>query len=347
MTPTADVPNATADRATGPWRFRGKIWELALVLVTAVWGWTFVAIHDAVTTLHPSAFVAYRFTSAALIMAVALVPTLRRITAKEILGGMIAGCVLFAAYALQTAGLGSTTPSNAAFITGMSVVFTPLLLLAVFRVRPAGQQVCSIVLATAGLALVTLRGVQPHRGDILVLGCAMAFAVHIIVLSRTSPTSHAGRLTLVQLATVGLLGLGWAQTSGEIASPASTQTWIALIITALVASALAFLVQTKAQATAPPNRIVVILSLEPVFGGLFGYWLADDRFTTLNLLGAALIVTAMLVTDVRTSDPVVKTSTRHGVARSRRPDRPAPAMPGWRRPRARDGRRAGPRRRAR
>lgn len=288
------APVLRADPAVG-----GRRWELALVLVTCVWGWTFVAIHDAVETLAPSAFVGYRFTGAALVLGLALLPVLGRITATEVVGGLLAGAVLFAGYALQTVGLSSTTPSNAGFITGMSVVFTPLLLFTFLRVRPAPRQVGSVLLATVGLGLVTLRGLEPHRGDVLVLGCALAFAVHITVLSVLSPRAHAGRLTLVQLATVGVLGLAWAGGTGEVTVPATTQVWVALGVTALVASAFAYWVQTRAQATVPPNRIAVIFALEPVFGGLFGYWLAGDRLTPLNLVGAAVILAAMLLTEVR------------------------------------------------
>lgn len=276
----------------------GRIWVRLLVLITAVWGWTFVAIHDAVGTVPPSAFVAYRFLGAALVMAIVLLPVLRGITVRELAGGAFAGLVLFAGYALQTLGLETTTPSNAAFITGMSVVFTPLLLLAAFRVRPHRRQVISVVLATVGLALLTLHGVDVHRGDLLVLGCAVALGGHVVVLSRVSPMGHPGRLTLIQVTTVGLLGLCWSGLTGNLVRPATSQVWVALVVTAVIASAFAFFVQTKAQTTASPTRVAVILTLEPVFGGVFGYWLAGDRLTPLNLFGAGLIVVAMLVMDV-------------------------------------------------
>lgn len=277
-----------------------RLWAWLLVLITAVWGWTFVAIHDAVATMHPSAFVAYRFLGAAVVMAIGLLPILRGLTATELAGGALAGGALFIGYAAQTLGLESTTPSNTAFITGMSVIFTPLLLLIAFRVRPRPRQVVSVLLATAGLALLTMRGFEVHYGDLLVLACAIAFAAHVITLSRVSALTNPGRLTFVQLATVGVLGLAWTGFTGNLSRPANGDVWVALVVCAVVASAFAYFVQTKAQAAnVSPTRVAVIFTLEPVFGGIFGYWLAGDRFTAVNFVGAALILTAMLITELR------------------------------------------------
>ncbi|WP_394832991.1 DMT family transporter [Pendulispora rubella] len=285
-----------------PWRINP--WEMALICVTAVWGWTFVTVHDAIAVFPVSTFLSYRFTMAALLMGAALLPTLRRLTRQELLGGIGAGTALFAGYALQTAGLGSTTPSNASFITGLAVVFTPLLAFLLFRFRPHRKQIWGACLAAVGLGLLTMQGLAVHRGDALVLGCAIAFALHILVLSRVSPGAHPGRLTFVQLATVGLLGTIWAVGADEVVRPQGTQVWLALLVTAVVASSLAYFVQTKAQATTPPNRVALILTLEPVFGGVFGYWLAGDRLTRTNLVGAVLILAAIVVTEMRSSGEV-------------------------------------------
>ncbi|WP_447002117.1 DMT family transporter [Saccharothrix isguenensis] len=277
-----------------------RLWAWLLVGITAVWGWTFVAIHDAVATMHPSAFVAYRFLGAAAVMAVVLLPVLRRMTATELTGGALAGVALFVGYAAQTLGLESTTPSNTAFITGMSVVFTPLLLFIAFRVRPRPRQVVSVLLAAIGLALLTMRGFQVHYGDLLVLGCAIAFAAHVITLSRVSALVNPARLTFVQLATVGVLALAWSGLTDNLTRPANGDIWVALAVCAVVASAFAYFVQTKAQAAnVSPTRVALIFALEPVFGGFFGYWLAGDRFTTLNFVGAGLILAAMLLTELQ------------------------------------------------
>ncbi|HWL89062.1 MAG TPA: DMT family transporter [Polyangiaceae bacterium] len=229
----------------------------------------------------------------------ALAPSLRRITKQELVGGVAAGSFLFTGYAFQTCGLGATTASNAAFITGMSVVLVPLFAFLLFRMRPLPQQLLGAIVAAVGLALLTMRGFEIHRGDALVFGCAVTFAFHIIVLGRVSPGAHPGRLIFVQLATVGALGAFWAAGAHEFVMPANGQVWSALAVTAIIASSIAFFVQTRAQATTPANRIALILSLEPVFGGIFGYFLSGDRLTPLNVLGAVLILFATIVTEIR------------------------------------------------
>lgn len=275
-----------------------NIWEMALVAITCVWGWTFVVIHDALGQLPASAFVAYRFLLASAAMAVLLRQDVFRVTKIELLGGVFAGVALFAAYAFQTTGLKFTTPSNTAFITGLSVVFTPLLMFVFLRNRLRLMQIAGVCLATIGLGLLSVRELAVHGGDLLVLFCAVSFGFHILILSKFSKTGDVGRLTLIQLISVGFLGTCWAAFSNELVWPTGPQIWWALILTAAVASTLAFFVQAKAQVTASPNKIALILTLEPVFGGLFGYFLSGDRFTATNAIGALLILLAVIVSEV-------------------------------------------------
>lgn len=280
-------------------RQAGHTWGWALVAVTAIWGWTFVGIHDALAYIPVSTFVAYRFLGASLVVLVVLLRRVHRLTKRELLGGMGAGTVLFTGFAFQTAGLGTTTPSNAGFITGMAVVFTPLLGFLLLRELPLRRHIISALLAAIGLGLLTVRSLSVHSGDLLILCCALAFALHVVILSKVSPGADAGRLTLVQLVTAGLLGLCWAASADKLALPQQNQdVWIALGVAAVAASAIAYFVQTKAQATISPNRIAVILTMEPVFGGLFGYWLAGDRLTVINLVGAGLILISMLAAEI-------------------------------------------------
>jgi drug/metabolite transporter (DMT)-like permease len=166
--------------------------------------------------------------------------------------------------------------------------------------RPNSRQVIGVLAATVGLAMVCLNGLRPHAGDSLELACAVCFAAHILVLARISPTAHPGRLTFVQVLTVGVLSLGWTLRAGDLVVPAGVRAWSALVITAVVASALAFFVQTRAQETSPPSRIALILTAAPVFAGVFGYWLADDPITWAYLFGAVLIIAGILITELQT-----------------------------------------------
>jgi drug/metabolite transporter (DMT)-like permease len=153
-------------------------------------------------------------------------------------------------------------------------------------------------LAAVGLGLLSLQRLEVRQGDALVLGCAVAFATHILLLGRYAPRFSTYRLAVVQLATAGLAALAWAGLAGDLVAPASAQVWVALAITSVAASAGAFLVQTRAQREVSPTRTAVILTMEPVFAGLFGFLLAGERLSGRGWLGAGLILAGMLVAEL-------------------------------------------------
>ena len=280
---------------------RRRRWETALILVTALWGWSFVAIHDALNDLSDSAFNAYRFLVAAVVMSLVVVVRRSAISRVDFVHGGMAGVALYLAFLFQTKGLKFTSASNAAFITGLAVIFTPLISFFCFGTRPERRQVVGIFLATAGLALLTLKGLSVQLGDLLVLMCAASFAWHIILLSRASKVANALNIALIQVSVVGLLSLVQSIAFQELTFPAGDAAIGTILVVGIFGTAIGFYVQTKAQVASSPNRIALIIVLEPVFGGIFGYFLAGDRLTLQNWIGAALIVAGMLVTEIRLS----------------------------------------------
>ena len=278
-------------------------WELAMVAVTAVWGSTFVLVRDAVAQIPPFAFIAYRFLAAGLLLA-ALRPRLAAVVGTpELAAGAVAGLALFAGYGFQTVGLQYTTASNAGFITGLSVVLTPLLAGLVLRQSPGRWPVAGALLAAVGLGLLSLQTLEVRRGDALVLGCAVAFATHILLLGRYAPQLSTYRLAVVQMATAGLCGLAWAGVAGDLVVPGSAEVWVALAITSVAASAAAFLIQTRSQREVSPTRTAFIFTMEPVFAGLFGFLLAGERLSGRGWLGAGLILAGMLVAELGGRQP--------------------------------------------
>ena len=278
-------------------------WELAMVAVTAVWGSTFVLVRDAVAQIPPFAFIAYRFLAAGLLLA-ALRPRLAAVVGTpELAAGAVAGLALFAGYGFQTVGLHYTTASNAGFITGLSVVLTPLLAGLVLRQSPGRWPVAGALLAAVGLGLLSLQTLEVRRGDALVLGCAVAFATHILLLGRYAPQLSTYRLAVVQMATAGLCVLAWDGVAGELVVPGSAEVCVALSITSVAASAAAFLIQTRAQREVSPTRTAVIFTMEPVFAGLFGFLLAGERLSGRGWLGAGLILAGMLVAELGGRQP--------------------------------------------
>jgi drug/metabolite transporter (DMT)-like permease len=279
-----------------------------MVAVTAVWGSTFVLVRDAVTRVPPFTFIAYRFLAAALLLA-AIRPRLALGGRGDVPGlgplgaGAVIGVALLCGYGFQTVGLQYTTASNAGFITGLSVVLTPLLGAVLLRQAPGRWPVTGACVAAIGLAFLSLQRLEVRQGDALVLGCAVAFAVHILLLGRYAPRLDTYRLAVVQLATAGLGALAWAGVAGDLVVPASGDVWLALAITSVAASAGAFLIQTRAQREVSPTRTAVIFTMEPVFAGLFGFLLAGERLSARGWLGAGLILVGMLVAELGGRQP--------------------------------------------
>ena len=270
---------------------------LALLAVTAVWGSTFVVVKDAVERMPVTDFLTWRFALAAAAMlalrprtVAALGPTGRR-------AGALLGVALGVGYLLQTLGLQTTSAAVSGFITGMFVVLTPLGAAVLLRENPSRQSWAAVALATVGLGLLSLRGLSIGGGELLTLGCAAAFALHIVGLGRWSASYDAFGLAVVQLLAVAAL-CGLAAVPGGLAMPPDLGVWGALLLTALAATALAFVVQTWAQAHLPPTRAAVVMTMEPVFAGLFAVGVAGERLGPRMLLGAALVLVAMVLTEL-------------------------------------------------
>ncbi|MFD1560079.1 DMT family transporter [Paraburkholderia silviterrae] len=276
-----------------------NLWATALVGVTVLWGWSFVAIHESLEVLSASAFNACRFLIGATVMLIVLLRRRRQIVWREARRGLLPGLVLFLAFALQTVGIAFTTASNASFITGLAVIFAPLFAYWMLQIRPNRQQIASAIVAAIGLALLTVQDLSVHIGDLLVLGCAVFTALHIVVLSKQSKGADVELLAFVQVLIVGLLSLTWSVVCREFSVPHTPQPIWTVVIVGIGGTAVGYFVQTKAQVESSPSRIALILVLEPVFGGLFGYFIGGDRLNSVNLVGAMLIVISMIIAEFR------------------------------------------------
>jgi drug/metabolite transporter (DMT)-like permease len=273
--------------------------ELALVGIAAVWGLTFVMVQDAIAELPTLAFLAYRFLPAALLVALVFRAQLRRLPRAGWRAGLVMGLFLTAGYVFQTLGLERTSASNAGFITGLFVVFTPVLGAVVLRDRMTASAWGAAVVAALGLYLLSgTSGQFSLRGDGLVLLCALAFSAHILATSRAVADHDVGALLAVQLGVCGVACLVAAAIAGELEAPTGATVWSALIVTSLVASALGFFVQTFAQRHAPPARTALILASEPAFAGLFGWLIGDEHLSAVAWLGGLLILAAIMAVEV-------------------------------------------------
>ena len=269
----------------------------ALVLVTAVWGVTFVQVKDAVALYPLFAFLAVRFAIASVVLVVPAAPRLRSLGRRGLVAGTGLGLLLAAGYGLQTAGLERTTVSSAGFITGLYVVFTPLLALLVFRTKVGGAVWVGVALAVAGLAMLSGVGAGDPVGDVLVLGGAAAYSLQIALMERYAPRYDPVAFTQAEMLAAFAGFAAVAVALGQIELPRGWTVWGALLVTGIFASALGFLVQTWAQRRTSATRTALAFAMEPVFAGIFGFWLAGDRLGALGWGGCAVIMAGILVAE--------------------------------------------------
>jgi drug/metabolite transporter (DMT)-like permease len=271
---------------------------LALVAATAVWGATFVVVQDAVEQMPVLPFLWWRFALATAVLALVRPRAVLDLSAQQRRRGLVLGLLLGGGYVLQTFGLLHTSATVSGFITGMFVVFTPLIGWLVLGEPVARPVWFAVGLATLGLALISLRGFAIGFGELLTLGCAALFAGQIVGLSRWSTSRDAYGLTVLQLGVVALLCLLASPLQGGVALPPNAGVWAAVVFLALAATALAFLAQTWAQTHMTAPRAAIVLTLEPVFAGIFGVTLGGDELTARILAGGACIVAAMYVVEL-------------------------------------------------
>jgi drug/metabolite transporter (DMT)-like permease len=278
--------------------------ELALVAIAAVWGLTFSLVQDAIERIPVMTFLAYRFIPAAIIVAVISQKEVRRLSKSGWRVGVVMGAFLTGGYVFQTLGLERTSASHTGFITGLWVVLTPVFGTLFFRYRSDWHVWLATAMSALGLLLLSGFGGQGRvAGDLLVLVCAVSFTLHIFASDRGVAEHNVGSLVAVQLGVCGFFCLLVAGAQGDLQIPRSRVVWLALAVTAVIASALGFFVQAYAQRQASPSRTALILASEPAFAGLFAYLLKGETLTVLGWCGAALIMGAILSVELATERP--------------------------------------------
>ena len=287
--------------------------DLTLGLVALIWGSTFVVVKSALADSSAIVFVLVRMVIAAAILLV-LVGRRPEIRAPGLVrAGSVIGFFLCLGYILQTAGLLYTTPAKSAFITSMSVAFVPLIQIAFLRQRMRLTIVLGAGAALLGLYFLTMPAghFSLGRGDLLTLGCAVAFAAHIVSVGRFAPRYPISALAVWQIgacAVFSLLAVPLAHWSGveTVRFSLTPRLIVALAITAALATALAFFLQTWAQQFTTSAHTAILFSLEPVFAALTSYFLVGEVLGARGLLGGGLILAGVLVAELTgTADPDV------------------------------------------
>ncbi len=268
-----------------------------LVAVTAVWGYTFVPVQEAVGRYPLFAFLSVRFAISALALAPFAWRPLRHLPRAGWAAGAGAGILLASAYGLQTAGLDLTTVSSTGFITGLYVVFTPLLALALFGTPVPAAAWGGVALSVAGLALLNGAPGGSVAGNLLVLANALAQAGQIAAMERFAPRYDPRALTFLQMAVACAGFSAVAAAAGELEAPRGATVWSALLVTGVFAGALGYLIATWVQARTTAARAALVFTLEAPLAALFGVLLADDRLGWAGWLGCAVVLAGIVLAE--------------------------------------------------
>jgi drug/metabolite transporter (DMT)-like permease len=290
--------------------------DLALGFASLIWGATFVLVKDALADISVFAFIAVRFALAAAVMAVIFWKDIRKMNRRTIWSGVQIGLCMFGGYIFQTTGLKYTTPTKAAFITGMCVVLVPLLLAIFTRRRITRWVWTGVAAAVLGLYLLTVppQGLGGlNRGDPLVFVCAVMFALHIILIGRYVGEHSVGALAFLQVATTAVLSALFLPVVAVVGWERPRIIWthelvVAILITAIGSTVIGFSFQTWAQQHTSPSHTAIIVSLEPVFAALTSWIWAREHFGMRTLGGAALILAGILIAELLGPAPVVAES---------------------------------------
>jgi drug/metabolite transporter (DMT)-like permease len=271
---------------------RLRLAPFALLTVSVMWGSTFFLMKNAIKREDVNSFLFSRFGLAVIVMIILRPQVVKHFSKDLVSKGFFTGSFLGSGYILQTLGLERTSAAVTGFVTGLYVVATPLIASVILHQKIAKRTWGYVAMATVGLALLSLHGWSVGVGELLVLGSAFAFAAHIIALGQWSKGRDTYALTIIQLATCALMA-GVASLKNGFHAPPDRGVWGVVIFTAIFATALAFIIQTWAQAHMSATKVAVILTMEVVFAAVFAVLLGGENLTLQIALGGTLVISAM------------------------------------------------------
>jgi len=274
--------------------------NLALLGVAFIWGITFVVVKDALDYIGPFYFLAIRFAMAFLFLLAVYFKRMAGTTGKELGAGIFIGLFLFGGYSFQTVGLQYTGAANAGFITGLSVVLVPIFALFSSRLLPSFFLCAGVLCSVTGLALLSVNdSLSLNYGDLLVFFCAVCFAGHILLVGKYTAQFSPIRLTIIQIGTVSAISLLTGMSVETMPATITGPVWTALLITAIPATSLAFLIQNRVQKYTSATNTAIIFTMEPVFAGLGAFLLAGEVLSYRQLAGCILILAGMLAAELK------------------------------------------------
>lgn len=284
--------------------------SLALLCGTMIWGSAFIAQSVGMDLIGPFTFQAIRCALAAVFLflltfvfdwKIGFKKSLAKWKNKQLwISGGVCGAALFVAASLQQVGLIYTEPGKAGFLTAMYIVLVPILGIFLHR-RPGLNAVFSVVLALVGLYLLSFMGVSSiNVGDLLLIGCALAFAVQILLIDSFAQNLDGLRLNCVQALVVAVLSLPWMLLTEELDMGNILACWLPLGFAGILSMGVAYSLQIVGQKNLDPTTASLIMSLESVFAALGGWLILHNTMTPRELLGCALVFAGVILSQLPT-----------------------------------------------
>ncbi len=276
--------------------------DFLLLTVAIAWGVTFLMVQDAIKTVPVYAFLFWRFGIASILMAIIAYKNYNEINKESIIYGIILGIFLFSGFATQTFGLAYTKSSIIAFLTGLNVIIVPFLAFVIFKQHVRKMVFIGSILASTGLYLLTMSGkLTIGTGEILGLLCAVFFALQIVFTDIYSKKVNVFMLVLFQFLTVTVLSLLFSLNSENTTFNLNFDyTFLkAVIVTSIFATVYAFLIQTYMQQFTTPTKTAIIFAMEPVSAGIFGYFIGNEFLSNIQIIGAIIILLAVLLAEIK------------------------------------------------
>lgn len=276
--------------------------DFLLLTVAIAWGVTFLMVQDAIKNVPVYAFLFFRFSLATLLMFIIAYKYLKEVNKQTIIYGVVLGIFLFSGFATQTFGLTFTKSSIVAFLTGLNVIIVPFLAYFLFKNHVRKMVFIGSLVAVVGLYLLTMSGkLSLGIGEILTLFCAAFFALQIIFTDKYSKKVNVFLLVLFQLLTVSILSLIFSLSLDSVTFSLDFDYIFikAILITSVFATVYAFLVQTYMQQFTTPTKTAIIFTMEPVSAGFYGYFAGNETFNQTQLIGAFLILVAVVLAEIK------------------------------------------------
>ena len=288
--------------------------ESALLLMTLIWGATFVIVKESLNDISSTLFIAFRFAIAAGVLTVIMLIRKNKIDRESILPGMFLGLLLFLGFATQTIGLKNTSATKSGFITGSLVVMVPIFQMIIEKRMPTKGAVIGTILVFIGIVFLSSGGssitnflnelgANFNFGDGMTLICAMFFAVHVVYIDIISAKNDFWTILIAQLATVSMLSFiasfVFAGVSYESIHVSFTKYLLfGLLYTSLLATLFNLGLQTKFQKVVSPTKAGIIYSFEPIFAAMFAFFLLNEKISNFGLAGGALIFLGLIASEV-------------------------------------------------